>query len=56
MATVTRDTHLKENPYDVARAQLRRVADEFGIDESLGARHGAPRFRAGVFGRHSDRF
>ena len=35
MATVTRESHLKENPYDVARSQLRRVADTFGIDESL---------------------
>ena len=35
MATVKRETHLKENPYDVARAQLHRVADAFGIDESL---------------------
>ena len=35
MATVTRETHLKENPYGVARAQLHRVADVFGIDESL---------------------
>ncbi len=35
MATVTRESHLKENPYDVARTQLRRVADTFGIDESL---------------------
>ncbi len=35
MATVLRESHLKENPYDVARTQLRRVADTFGIDESL---------------------
>ena len=35
MATVTRETHLKENPYEVAQAQLHRVADVFGIDESL---------------------
>jgi glutamate dehydrogenase (NAD(P)+) len=35
VATVTHETHLKENPYEVARAQLHRVADEFGIDESL---------------------
>ena len=35
MATVTRESHLKENPYEVARAQLRRVADAFGIEESL---------------------
>jgi glutamate dehydrogenase (NAD(P)+) len=35
VATVIRESHLKENPYDVARTQLRRVADTFGIDESL---------------------
>jgi glutamate dehydrogenase (NAD(P)+) len=35
VATVTRETHLKENPYEVARAQLHRVADAFEIDESL---------------------
>ncbi|HZD87130.1 MAG TPA: Glu/Leu/Phe/Val dehydrogenase [Gaiellaceae bacterium] len=35
MATVSRESHLKENPYEVARTQLRRVADAFGIDESL---------------------
>jgi glutamate dehydrogenase (NAD(P)+) len=35
VATVSRESHLKENPYEVARTQLRRVADAFGIDESL---------------------
>ena len=35
MATVTRESHLKENPYEVAREQLHRVAGTFGIDESL---------------------
>ena len=35
MATVARVSHLKENPYDVAREQLHHVADIFGIDESL---------------------
>jgi len=35
VTTVTRKSHLTENPYDVACAQLRRVADTFGIDESL---------------------
>jgi glutamate dehydrogenase (NAD(P)+) len=35
VATVTRETHLKENPYEVARAQLHRVADVFGIDPAL---------------------
>jgi len=28
-------SHLRENPYDIARAQLRRVADIFEIDPSL---------------------
>jgi glutamate dehydrogenase (NAD(P)+) len=35
VATVIRESHLKENPYDVARTQLRRVADTFGIEEPL---------------------
>ena len=35
MATVTRESHLKENPYEVARAQLHRVGDVFEIDESI---------------------
>ena len=35
MATAVRTSHLKENPYEVARAQLHHVADTFGIDESL---------------------
>jgi glutamate dehydrogenase (NAD(P)+) len=35
VATVSRESHLKENPYAVAQAQLRRVADTFEIDESL---------------------
>ena len=35
MATATRESHLKENPYEVARTQLHRVADTFGIDPSL---------------------
>ena len=35
MATVTRTSHLKENPYELARTQLRRVAGAFGVDESL---------------------
>jgi glutamate dehydrogenase (NAD(P)+) len=35
VAIVPRESHLKENPYEVARTQLRRVADTFGIDESL---------------------
>jgi glutamate dehydrogenase (NAD(P)+) len=28
-------SHLRENPFDIAREQLRRVADAFGIDENL---------------------
>jgi glutamate dehydrogenase (NAD(P)+) len=28
-------THLRENPFDIARAQLRRVGDTFGIDDNL---------------------
>jgi len=35
MATSVRESHLKENPYEVARQQLHRVADTFGIDDSL---------------------
>src|SRR3954453_20235088 len=35
MTAVASETHLRENPVEIARAQLRRVADEFGIDDSL---------------------
>lgn len=28
-------THLKENPFQIAQAQLRRVADTFGIDDNV---------------------
>jgi glutamate dehydrogenase (NAD(P)+) len=35
MTAVASTTHLRENPYDLARAQLRRVADTFGIDDRL---------------------
>jgi glutamate dehydrogenase (NAD(P)+) len=34
MATAT-ETHLRENPFDLARQQLHKVADTFGIDERL---------------------
>jgi glutamate dehydrogenase (NAD(P)+) len=34
MATLA-PTHLRENPFELARAQLRRVADTFAIDERL---------------------
>jgi glutamate dehydrogenase (NAD(P)+) len=36
MATLeARESHLKENPFRIARNQLRRVADTFGIDDRL---------------------
>ena len=35
MATLTRTSHLKENPYEVARTQLRQVAAAFDVDDSL---------------------
>jgi glutamate dehydrogenase (NAD(P)+) len=35
MTAVASETHLRENPFEIARAQLRRVADTFGIDDSL---------------------
>jgi glutamate dehydrogenase (NAD(P)+) len=28
-------SHLRENPYEIAKAQLRSVGDEFGIDDNL---------------------
>jgi glutamate dehydrogenase (NAD(P)+) len=28
-------SHLRENPFEIARAQLRRVGEEFGIDQNL---------------------
>ena len=28
-------SHLRENPYEIAQAQLRLVGDEFGIDDNL---------------------
>ncbi len=35
MSTAAPETHLKENPFEIARTQLRRVADTFGIDDRL---------------------
>jgi len=35
MATLERESHLRENPYRLAREQLRKVADAFGIDDDL---------------------
>ncbi|HUI37989.1 MAG TPA: Glu/Leu/Phe/Val dehydrogenase dimerization domain-containing protein, partial [Gaiellaceae bacterium] len=29
------ESHLRENPFDIAREQLRRVADIFNIDQRL---------------------
>ena len=30
-----RESHLRENPFDLARRQLRKVADTFGLDDNL---------------------
>jgi glutamate dehydrogenase (NAD(P)+) len=35
VATLERETHLKENPFRIAQQQLRKVADTFGIDDRL---------------------
>jgi glutamate dehydrogenase (NAD(P)+) len=35
MTAVASETHLRENPFELARTQLRRVADTFGIDDRL---------------------
>ncbi len=35
MSTTEAATHLRENPYALARAQLQRVADTFGVDPNL---------------------
>ncbi len=35
MATTEAESHLKQNPFEIARSQLRRVADTFGIDDRL---------------------
>jgi glutamate dehydrogenase (NAD(P)+) len=35
MATTAPETHLRENPFELARLQLHRVADVFGIDDRL---------------------
>jgi glutamate dehydrogenase (NAD(P)+) len=35
MATTEAQSHLKQNPFEIARSQLRRVADTFGIDDRL---------------------
>ena len=35
MTTAEAATHLRENPYDIARRQLQRVGETFGIDPNL---------------------
>ena len=35
MATVERESHLRENPFQIAQQQLRNVAEAFDIDERL---------------------
>jgi glutamate dehydrogenase (NAD(P)+) len=35
MTTAEAPTHLRENPYDIARRQLQRVGETFGIDRNL---------------------
>jgi glutamate dehydrogenase (NAD(P)+) len=35
MTAVASETHLRENPFEIARAQLRLVADTFAIDDRL---------------------
>ena len=35
MTTAEAPTHLRENPYGIARQQLRRVGETFGIDPNL---------------------
>ena len=35
MSTAEAESHLRENPYDLAKAQLRRVGEIFGLDPNL---------------------
>ncbi len=35
MATAAHESHLRENPFELAQLQLQKVADTFGIDERL---------------------
>src|SRR6266705_5529297 len=35
MATAAPESHLRENPFEIAQRQLRKVADTFGIDDQL---------------------
>ena len=35
MSTAAADSHLRENPYEIAKTQLRRVGEIFGLDPNL---------------------
>ena len=35
MSATAAPTHLRENPYELGRAQLRRVGEAFGVDPDL---------------------
>src|SRR6476619_4966530 len=35
MATAAPESHLRENPFELAQRQLQKVADTFGIDQQL---------------------
>ena len=35
MSATETSTHLRENPFSLARAQLARVSDAFGVDQNL---------------------
>ena len=35
MSTLEAPTHLRENPFEIAKEQLRKVAAAFGIDDNL---------------------
>ena len=35
MSTAAADSHLRENPYELAKTQLRRVGEVFGLDPNL---------------------
>ena len=35
MSTAATESHLRENPYELAKAQLRRVGEVFALDPNL---------------------
>ena len=35
MSTAAAESHLRENPYELAKTQLRRVGEIFGLDANL---------------------